>query len=48
MAISVKISLAVSEPKSLGVAREYKVISIPVKETRRAKIEFKSVDLFIS
>ena len=48
MANSVKISLAVSEPKSLGLAREYKVISIPVKETSKAKIEFKSGDLFIS
>jgi hypothetical protein len=29
------------------VAREYRVKNNPVKETRRAKIEFKSGDLFI-
>ena len=45
---SVKISLAVSDPKSFGVAREYRVSSSPIKETRRAKIEFKIGDLFIS
>jgi hypothetical protein len=45
---SVKISLAVSDPKSFGVASEYRVNNNPVKETRRAKIEFKIGDLFIS
>jgi len=45
---SVKISLAVSDPKSFGVAREYRVKNNPVKETRRAKIEFKIGDLFIN
>ena len=45
---SVKISLAVSDPKSFGVASEYRVKNNPVKETRRAKIEFKIGDLFIS
>jgi hypothetical protein len=45
---SVKISLSVSDPKSFGVAKEYRVINNPVKETSRAKIEFKSGDLFIT
>lgn len=47
IANSVKISLAVSDPKSFGVANEYRVIKSPVMETSRAKIEFKSGDLFM-